>query len=70
MIVRKAYNNEWYIGTAKRVPNTTGKYTLDRTDFIIKHQSGRLTGVLSIQEINFPKELIGKRIRMKVEVLK
>lgn len=68
MFVKKAANGEYYLCASKGKPKK-GRYKVWRNTFIIKYKG--LIGVLphTAREIYFPKELAGKRIRFKIEIV-
>lgn len=54
----KQFSNGWY---------AVGK----RSHFLVRHSShiNCSTGVLTTNNISFPKEFVGKKIRLKIEIL-
>jgi len=54
----KQFSNGWY---------AVGK----RSHFLVRHSShiNCSTGVLTTNSISFPKEFVGKKIRLKIEIL-
>jgi len=61
-VVRKFRNGDYYL---TRHPGGSGKRTEEtlRNWWFIKHNT------LNLQGITFPKELEGKRVRFKIEVI-
>ena len=77
MFLRKAGEN-WYVcrnpqGSSNKCGRREQK--VYRNWFLIKwagkksKKQGRMSGILDIGKITLPKEFVGKRIRLKVEVL-
>ena len=81
MILKKLKDGRYCV-VAKGLSNTTKKkykkakkirkgdeHCTFRDWFLVRHSSGRDTGYLQVKSISFPKELIGKRIRLIIEEL-
>ena len=69
MILRKASDGNWYISrvtAGKGLENKLVKSTY-RNWFFVKHKSSGNKGRIVIGELTLPEELVGKRIRLKLE---
>ncbi len=60
MIIKQIPNGDYYV--CRR-----GK---KRNWFLLKHRSGSNSKKVSIGDIQFPKDFIGKKVRLKIEVIK
>jgi len=72
MYIREAPNGDVYVcRTPKGCGKKSGrrdKRSVNRNWFLVKQLSG--SGVVHIRSITFPKSYLGKRIRLKIEVIK
>jgi len=68
MFLRKSGDNNWYV--CRTSHGQLGKRNKNgyRNWFLIKYGSSN-KGNLNVGHITFQKELVGKRIRLKVEVI-
>ena len=73
MFIRKRVDGNYYVC---RIPGGTSAHagrrgnTIYRDWFLLKNGYGiNLGSRLQVNDITFPKELIGKKIRLKVEVI-
>lgn len=65
MIVKKAASGEW---TVHRQVAPSGARKIYRDWFLVKSTGGK-GGKLSLNQLMFPRELYGKKVRLKIEVL-
>lgn len=79
MFVREASDGNWYVcritssnhAGRRKQKNPSGKNRTYRNWFLIKFNGTKgSSGRLTVKTLTFPKEFIGKRIRLKVDVLK
>jgi len=72
MFLRQTPNGEWYVSriTSSNKMGRRSKTKLYRNWWLIKwHGNGGNCGKLGMKSITFPKQFVGKKIRLKVEVM-
>jgi len=72
MFIRKTTSGLYICRRAGRRTGRKWKKTTFLSHFLIKNQSNNRknnSGHLNLGNVSFPKEMIGKRIRLKVEVV-
>ena len=72
MFLRKLSNGEWYIcrrTTGGNKSGKVGKHICWRDRWLIKCHGNGSEGSLIRGDVCFPKEFIGKKIRLKVEII-
>ena len=70
MYVRQAGNGEWYICRSRRLKGIGRRANKDFRNWFLIKSSGNSKARLDIKVITFPKEFFGKKIRLKIEVIK
>ena len=78
MIVKQDTNKDWYIyritssnhAGKRKKKNPTGRNRTYRNWFLAKYQGKQNTCIVTLQNtLHLPKHFLGKRIRLKVEVM-
>lgn len=73
MFIRQAGSGDWYVCRRSTKGKATGHAPKDvnyRNWFLVKHHSNGAAIQISGEDINLPLSFLGKRVRLKIEVIK